>query len=73
MAKYGFGTRVMIYEDPITKQKPEGMATLKELYKTLGSTMIWRVHFDGDAENEFYERSIEFEDGDEILSEETED
>lgn len=68
--KYDTGMTVTIYEDPFTKQKPEGQAVLRELYRTLALEMIWRVEF-VDEPGEHYERSIVFEDGDEILCEAT--
>jgi hypothetical protein len=68
----GFKTRLMIYEDPYTQKKPEGMAELRELYRTNGMESYWRVHFDGDGENEFYERTVVLDDGDQIDCEETE-
>lgn len=65
---YNIGTRTTIYEDPITKQKPEGQATLRELYKENGCESYWRVEFD-DESGAFYERTIYIEEGDEIQAE----
>lgn len=36
---------IMIYEDPITKQKPEGKAKLLKLTKAGTSTERWKVRF----------------------------
>ena len=69
--KYDLGSRVMIYEDPITKEKPEGKAILRELYAIRGLISRWRVEFE-DELGQFYERSIAIEEGDEILADETE-
>jgi len=43
--------KVMIYEDPITRQKPEGIATLVENYKPdIGDGLsIWVVRFKDDG------------------------
>ena len=45
------GDKVMIYEDPITRQKPEGTATLLEEYKPdIGDGLsIWVVRFEDDG------------------------
>jgi len=45
------GDKVMIYEDPITRQKPEGIATLVENYKPdIGDGLsIWVVRFKDDS------------------------
>jgi len=69
--KFDLGSRVMIYEDPITKEKPEGNAILRELYAIRGLISRWRVEFE-DELGQFYERSIATEEGDEILADETE-
>lgn len=69
--KYEVGSRVMIYEDPITKEKPEGVAILRELYAIRGLMSRWRVEFEGES-GQFYDRSIALEQGDEILAEGTE-
>jgi len=69
--KYDVGRRVMIHEDPITKDKPEGVAILRELYAIRGLISRWRVEFE-DELGQFYERSIAIEEGDEILTDETE-
>ena len=53
------GDRVMIYEDPLTKKKQEGMATLMELQACDpgdGRLEYWLVHFDGDKG--YYYRTI---------------
>jgi hypothetical protein len=63
------GDKVMIYEDPVTKEKPEGQATLRELYRSVGTLTIWRVVFD-DEPGQYYERSIDGEDTDEKATEE---
>lgn len=54
------GDKVMIYEDPITEQKPEGVATLiKELSRDTGYGLsCWEVRFDGDDPSETFGRSI---------------
>jgi hypothetical protein len=57
------GDKVTIYEDPVTKEKPEGKATLRELYRRHGESTYWRVEFD-DAPGEFYERTVCGEDTD---------
>lgn len=62
------GDKVTVYEDPVTKEKPEGQATLRELYQRRGNYLVWRVEFD-DAPGEFYERTIYGEDTDEQPSE----
>ena len=69
--KYDIGSRVMICEDPITKETPEGKAILRELYAIRGLISRWRVEFE-DELGQFYERSIAIEEGDEILADETE-
>ena len=69
---YDTGQTVTIFEDPITRQKPEGDAILRELYKTLGTASIWRVEFT-DEPGQFYERTIQLEPGDTIKCEATED
>ena len=70
--KYDLGSRVMIYEDPITKEKPEGVAILRELQAIRGLMSRWRVEFE-DELGQFYELSIAIEEGDEMLAKETED
>lgn len=57
------GDKVTIYEDPVTKQKPEGQAILRELYQRRGNDTVWRVEFD-DAPGEFYERTVHGEETD---------
>ena len=52
------GQTVTIYEDPITKNKPEGEAVIREVLRDYGSSIIARVHFVGDDDDEFYERKI---------------
>jgi len=48
------GNRVMIYEDPITRLKPEGMATLKKLVRVVDERFLdWMVEFDEGTEGEF--------------------
>jgi len=68
---YSIGTKAMIYEDPMTKQKPEGKATLRELYRENGLESYWRVEFD-DEPGAFYERTVYLESGDEIKAEASE-
>jgi hypothetical protein len=68
--KYDIGSRVVIYEDPITKEKPEGKAILRELYAISEQLSRWRVEFE-DELGQFYARTIATEEGDEILAEET--
>lgn len=68
---YETGVKVMIYEDPATRQKPEGKATLRELYRENGLESYWRVEFD-DEPGAYYERTIVFEEGDRIHAEATE-
>lgn len=68
--KYDVGSRVMIYEDPITKEKPEGVVILRELQAISGLISRWRVEFE-DELGHLYERSIALEEGDEILAHET--
>jgi hypothetical protein len=55
------GDIVMIYEDPITKEKPEGNATLiKKLFSTMEGTNwhteYWQVRFIN--EEAIFERTI---------------
>lgn len=57
------GDKVIIYEDPATRGKPEGIATLRELYSRNGNRLLWRVEFD-DLPGEYYERTICGEDTD---------
>lgn len=52
------GQTVTVYEDPITKNKPEGTAVVREVLRDYGDAIIARVHFVGDDDNEFYERRI---------------
>lgn len=55
------GDKVRIFEDPITRQKPEGMATLIKLEFVSDSVPRaerWRVRFEGDEPNETYSRTI---------------
>jgi len=68
--KYDIDGRVMIYEDPITKEKPEGKAILRELYSIRGQMSRWRVEFE-DELGQLYDRNIAIEEGDEILAEQT--
>jgi len=68
--KYDIGSRVMICEDPITKETPEGKAILRELYAISGLMTRWRVEFE-DELGQFYDRNIAIEEGDEILAEQT--
>jgi len=46
----------VIYRDPITRLRPEGMATLKKLVYADGETQRWMVRFDGELE--CFERTI---------------
>lgn len=68
--KYDVGTRVMIYEDPITKEKPEGEAILRQLRAVAGLMTRWRVEF-LDELGHSYQRTIAVEDGHEIVALET--
>ena len=68
--KYDVGSRVMIYEDPVTREKPEGVAILRELHAIKGLISRWRVEFEEEL-GQFYERSIALEEGDEILVRQT--
>jgi hypothetical protein len=54
------GDRVMIYEKPLTREKPEGMATLVELvsYEPEPDRETWLVRFDGEDPNTLYRRGI---------------
>jgi hypothetical protein len=52
-----YGSRVMIYEDPITKQKPEGEAFLREMYRGITGGGRFRVEF-VDEPGQFYERDV---------------
>jgi len=48
---------VMIYEDPITQQKPEGIATLIKKIDDLGDGLErWNVRFVGEID--VYERTV---------------
>jgi len=52
-------TNVMIYEDPVTCQKPEGKACLLHKVDDLGDGMErWKVCFAGE-DGEVYERTIQ--------------
>lgn len=54
------GKQVMVYEDPITKQKPEGMATLlKKLEGGFDGLERWRVRFVNDRYQGPFERWIQ--------------
>jgi hypothetical protein len=54
------GTTVTIYEDPITKQRPEGNATVVNYVQTLEPGRDqYVVHFIGDAENFHVVRTID--------------
>ena len=55
------GQRVMIYQDPATKQKPEGYAILLKRISEMESDpgmQYWLVKFDQDEETEPYHRFI---------------
>jgi len=52
------GDKVMIYEDPITQLKPEGMATLTTRLSSDGDRrQRWRVVFDAEPDAK-YDRNI---------------
>ena len=50
------GDHRIIYEDPITMQKPEGYAVLLKLVKRESFIETWKVSFDG--EDRILERRI---------------
>ncbi len=66
------GDQVTIYEDPHTKQKPEGEAILRELYSSSGVETHWRVEFT-DEPGEFYERTVVFPEGTVVDAEATDE
>jgi len=50
---------VMIYQEPITRTKPEGKACLLHKIKTLSDGLeLWKVCFEGD-DGEVYTRAIQ--------------
>ena len=56
------GEIVMIYEDPITRQKPEGKAVLLRKIADMGDSLErWAVRFEGDGADSIYERNIRVE------------
>ena len=57
------GTKVTVYEDPITKQKPEGQAEIIEHVETFDLDR-YVVHFEGDEPGFHVVRTIL--DGDEL-------
>lgn len=67
---YRTGEKVVVYEDPYTKQKPEGEAILRELYRENGLESYWRVEFINEP-GVYYERTIIFQEGDKIEAEAT--
>jgi len=64
------GQKRIIYEDPVTCEKSEGEAILRELYSTNGLSSHWRVEF-VDEPGVFYERTIVSDE--EIAAEATEE
>jgi len=54
------GDRVLIYEDPISCRKPEGMATLIEKHANGQQDGYdqWVVHFDGDDNGDYFSRVV---------------
>lgn len=48
---YARGAVVMIYQDPFTRQRPEGQARLLSLLSDDGETQRWRVRFLGEDRN----------------------
>ena len=46
------GDKVMVYEDPITRQKEEGMATI--IGKADHGDQYYKVRFDSEPENTYY-------------------
>ena len=45
------GATVTVYEDPFTRQRPEGQAKLLSLLSDDGETQRWRVRFEGEDRN----------------------
>lgn len=52
------GDVVMVYEDPFTRQKREGVARLVKCLRRDDEYERWIVQFDGDGERQFFERVI---------------
>ena len=53
------GQQVIIYEDPVTEQKPEGIAILvKQLPYTMPGYERWTVRFPDEPTSGTYERTI---------------
>ena len=46
------GTRVMVYEDPVTRKKPEGMATI--VGKVDHGDQYYEVRFDSEPESTYH-------------------
>jgi hypothetical protein len=55
---------VMVYEDPYTRQKPEGEARIiKHLTELAPGVDLYLVHFIGDQPSQTVERIIQSDDG----------
>jgi len=52
------GMVVTIYEDPVTRKRPEGKARLVRLVQPLHDGAIWHVQFLGDATGDEVRRII---------------
>lgn len=52
----------MIYAKPLTRQEPEGEATLIEKLADGPVLEMWKVHFNGDAFADTYYRAVRKED-----------
>lgn len=52
----------MIYAKPLTREEPEGEATLVEKMGEGRGVEMWMVRFDGDADDDLYCRVIKRED-----------
>lgn len=48
----------MVYQDPLTEQRPEGEAVLMEKVGENEHTEDWRVSFVGDKSPEWWTRTI---------------
>ena len=52
------GDRVMVYEDPLTREREEGAARVVRVLKNCRDQWYCDVHFDIDDESETYPRFI---------------
>ena len=52
------GDRVIVYEDPLTREREEGSARVVGRIEDKGNRWYCDVRFDGDDESEIYPRFI---------------